>query len=208
MALTRKALVAMGIDAEKIDQIIEMHTEVVDAIKSERDTAKEEAKALKSDADKLAAVEKELADLKEQSDKPDAYKEKYEALQEEYKAYKGEITAKEAKDAKSKAYRNMLKEVGISEKRLDTVMKVAEATGFNGIELDDDGAIKGVEELKESAKNEWADFIVSEGTVGAKTPTPPSNTGGGAKTKDEIMAIKDYGERQKAIAENHQLFGF
>ena len=206
MALTRKALVAMGIDAEKIDQIIEMHTEVVDAIKSERDTAKEEAKALKSDADKLAAVEKELADLKEQSDKPDAYKEKYEALQEEYKAYKGEITAKEAKDAKSKAYRNMLKEVGISEKRLDTVMKVAEATGFNGIELDDDGAIKGVEELKESAKNEWADFIVSEGTVGAKTPTPPANNGG-KMTKEQIMEIKDTEARQQAMLENADVFG-
>ena len=204
MSLTRKALVAMGIEAEKIDQIIEMHTEVVDAIKAERDTAKEDAKKFKSDSDKLANVEKELTELKEKGEKPDAYKVKYEAIKEEFDAYKGEISAKETKAAKSKAYRDMLKEIGISEKRLDSVMRVAD---LDSIELED-GAIKGVEELKESAKSEWADFIVSEGTVGAKTPTPPSNTGGGAKTKDEIMAIKDYGERQKAIAENHQLFGF
>ena len=204
MSLTRKALVAMGIEAEKIDQIIEMHTEVVDAIKAERDTAKEDAKKFKADSDKLANVEKELTELKEKEEKPDAYKVKYEAIKEEFDAYKGEISAKETKAAKSKAYRDMLKEIGISEKRLDSVMRVAD---LDSIELED-GAIKGVEELKESAKNEWADFIVSEGTVGAKTPTPPSNTGGGAKTKDEIMAIKDYGERQKAIAENHQLFGF
>lgn len=204
MSLTRKALVAMGIEAEKIDQIIEMHTEVVDAIKAERDTAKEDAKKFKADSDKLANVEKELTELKEKGEKPDAYKVKYEAIKEEFDAYKGEISAKETKAAKSKAYRDMLKEIGISEKRLDSVMRVAD---LDSIELED-GAIKGVEELKESAKNEWADFIVSKGTVGAKTPTPPSNTGGGAKTKDEIMAIKDYGERQKAIAENHQLFGF
>ena len=204
MSLTRNALVAMGIEAEKIDQIIEMHTEVVDAIKAERDTAKEDAKKFKSDSDKLANVEKELTELKEKGEKPDAYKVKYEAIKEEFDAYKGEISAKETKAAKSKAYRDMLKEIGISEKRLDSVMRVAD---LDSIELED-GAIKGVEELKESAKSEWADFIVSEGTVGAKSPTPPSNTGGGAKTKDEIMAIKDYGERQKAIAENHQLFGF
>lgn len=204
MSLTRKALVAMGIEAEKIDQIIEMHTEVVDAIKNERDTAKDEAKKYKADSDELAQVKQELDDLKAKETQPDKYKDKYDALKQEYDDYKGEITAKETKAAKSKAYRDMLKEIGVSEKRLDSVMRVAD---IDSIELED-GAIKGVEDLKENAKSEWADFIVSEGTVGAKTPTPPSNTGGGAKTKDEIMAIKDYGERQKAIAENHQLFGF
>lgn len=202
MALTRKALVAMGIDAEKIDQIIEMHTEVVDAIKSERDTAKEEAKNFKADADKLEAVQKELADLKEQADKPDAFKEKFEALQKEYNDYKGEIEAKETMVAKSKAYRDMLKEIGVSEKRLDSVMRVAD---LNSIELED-GAIKGVEELKESAKNEWSDFIVSEGTVGAKTATPPANTGG-KMTKEQIMEIKDTEARQQAMLENAEVFG-
>lgn len=204
MSLTRKALVAMGIEAEKIDQIIEMHTEVVDAIKAERDTAKEDAKKFKADSDKLANVEKELTELKEKGEKPDAYKVKYEAIKEEFDAYKGEISAKETKAAKSKAYRDMLKEIGISEKRLDSVMRVAD---LDSIELED-GAIKGVEELKESAKSEWADFIESTGTVGAKTATPPSNTGGGTKSKKEIMAISNTAERQKAIAENHQLFGF
>lgn len=204
MALTRKALVAMGIDAEKIEQIIEMHTEVVDAIKNERDAAKDEAKKYKADSDELVQVKQELDDLKAKETQPDKYKDEYDALKQEYDNYKGEVAAKEAKEAKSKAYRDMLKEIGISEKRLDSVMRVAD---LDSIELED-GAIKDVEEIKENAKSEWADFIVSEGTVGAKTPTPPSNTGGGAKTKDEIMAIKDYGERQKAIAENHQLFGF
>lgn len=203
MGLTRKALVAMGIEAEKIDQIIEMHTEVVDAIRAERDTAKEDAKKFKADSDKLANVEKELTELKEKGEKPDAYKVKYEAIKEEFDAYKGEISAKETKAAKSKAYRDMLKEIGISEKRLDSVMRVAD---LDSIELED-GAIKGVEELKESAKNEWADFIVSEGTVGAKTPTPPANNGG-KMSKDDILKIENDTERQRAIAENHELFGF
>jgi len=207
MSLTRKALVAMGIDAEKIDQIIEMHTEVVDAIKAERDAAKDEAKKYKADSDKLEGVEKELEDLKTKESQPDEFKDKYEKLQAEYDSYKNEITAKETKAAKSKAYREMLKDIGVSEKRLDSVMKVAEATGFNSIELDDDGAIKGLDELKANVKEEWADFIVSEGKAGASTPTPPANVGGNKMTKSEIMEIKDTEARQKAMLENPEAFG-
>ena len=35
MALTRRALKAMGIDEEKIDEIIALHTETVDGLKAE-----------------------------------------------------------------------------------------------------------------------------------------------------------------------------
>lgn len=204
MSLTRKALVAMGIDAEKIDQIIEMHTEVVDAVRAERDAAKDEAKKYKADSDKLEGVEKELEDLKAKESQPDEFKDKYEKLQAEYDSYKNEITAKETKAAKSKAYREMLKDIGVSEKRLDSVMKVAD---LNTIELDDDGAIKGLDELKANVKEEWADFIVSEGKAGASTPTPPANVGGNKMTKSEIMEIKDTEARQKAMLENPEAFG-
>ena len=57
MSLTRKMLKAMGIEDEKIDTIIEAHTETVDALKKERDGYKESA-------DKLADVQKELDGLK------------------------------------------------------------------------------------------------------------------------------------------------
>jgi DNA repair exonuclease SbcCD ATPase subunit len=204
MGLTRKALVAMGIDAEKIDQIIEMHTEVVDAIKSERDTAQGDVKKYKADADKLVIVEKELNELKAEGEKPDEYKKKYDDLKKEYDDYKGEITAKETKAAKCKAYREMLKDVGVSDKRLDSVMKVAD---INSVELDESGAIKGVDELKASVKEEWADFIVSEGRAGANTPKPPANVGGNKMTKDQIMQIKDTEARQKAMLENAEVFG-
>ena len=204
MSLTRKALVAMGIDAEKIDQIIEMHTETVDAIKAEKDAAKDEARKYKADSDRLGEVEKELSDLKAKADQPDAYKEKYTALKKEYETFKGEITAKETKAAKTKAYREMLQEIGVSDKRIDTVMKVAD---LSSIELDEAGAIKDVENLKASAKDEWSDFIVSNGKKGADTPTPPSNVGGNKKTKDEIMAIKDAEARQQAMLENPEAFG-
>lgn len=203
MSLTRKALVAMGIDTEKIDQIIEMHTDVVDALKADRDAAKDEAKKYKSDADKLAKVEQELSDLKAKEGQPDVYKDKYDKLKKEYDTYKGEVTAKETKETKTKAYREMLKEIGVSEKRLDAVLRVVDLDSF---ELED-GKIKDVEELKKNAKSEWADFIVSEGKAGAKTPTPPSNTGGNKMTKEQIMQIKDAETRQQAMLDNREAFG-
>ena len=48
MAFTRKFLSALGIEADKVDQIIDAHTEVTDALKSERDK-------YKADAEKLTA---------------------------------------------------------------------------------------------------------------------------------------------------------
>ena len=50
MALTRKFLKALGIEDEKVDEIISAHTETVDALKAERD-------GYKADAEKLPGVQ-------------------------------------------------------------------------------------------------------------------------------------------------------
>ena len=200
MALTRKMLKAMGIEDEKIDQIIEAHTETVDALKADRDSFKEEA-------DKLPSVQKQLDELKaaaEKSDK-DPFKVKYEAIKEEFEAFKQDIEAKETNAKKEAAYRALLKEVGVSDKRIDAVMKV---TDLKGTKLTEEGKFEGEAELKDGIKEEWADFIVTAGQKGAETATPPASSGRTFKTKDEILAIKDTAERQKAIAENHEMFGF
>ena len=57
MALTRKMLKAMGIEDEKIDQIIEAHAETTEALKAERDAAQQAAKENEN-------AQKELEDLK------------------------------------------------------------------------------------------------------------------------------------------------
>ncbi|MEE6208498.1 MAG: hypothetical protein VZR95_10630, partial [Alphaproteobacteria bacterium] len=52
MALTRKFLTALGIEADKIDEIINAHSETVEALKSEIDTYKGKAEQLdKAQAD-------------------------------------------------------------------------------------------------------------------------------------------------------------
>ena len=198
MAFTRKMLKAMGIEDEKIDQIIDAHSETVDALKADRD-------AYKEDAAKLAAVQKELDELKAKGD--DGYKAKYEAEKAAHDALKADIAAKETKQAKTDAYRELLKGANIDEKRIATILR-AEAPTIDKIELDADGKIKNAEQYTQSIKSDWADFIVTQSAKGANTATPPANGGTATtKTKEDIMKIKDAGERQKAIAENPTLFG-
>ena len=198
MAFTRKMLKAMGIEDEKIEQIIDAHSEMVDALKADRD-------AYKEDAAKLAAVQKELDELKAKGD--DGYKAKYEAEKAAHDALKADIAAKETKNAKTDAYRELLKGANIDEKRIATILR-AEAPTIDKIELDADGKIKNAEQYTESIKSDWADFIVTQSAKGTNTATPPANGGAATtKTKEDILKIKDAGERQKAIAENPTLFG-
>lgn len=200
MALTRKFLSALGIEADKVDEIINAHAETVDALKEERDKFREEAEANETDHKKMADLEKEVATLKESN--KDSYKVKYDALKEEFSDYKKGIENEKTKATKTDAFRALLKEIGISEKRIDSVVKVSD---IDGIKLDKDGNIDGADDLKKSLTTEWEDFIVKEQEMGAKTSTPPAGEGP-KKTKDEILAIRDTAERQAAMLENKDLF--
>ena len=207
MALSRKFLTAFGIDEDKVDEIIKAHTETVDALKEQRDNYKAEVEKYKADADKLPKVQKELDELKEIVEKgdKDPYKVKYEALKEDFDSYKAEQEKKETHGKKESAYRNLLKDAGVSEKRIDAVLRVSDV---DSIEFEDDGKVKDAKALMKDIAKEWEDFIVKEDTQGANTSNPPQGNGKSYKTMDEIMAIKDDGIRQQAIADNHELFGF
>ena len=168
MALTRRSLKAMGIEDEKIDEIIAAHAETVDALKEQRDN-------YKAQADELAEVQQKLDEANEtiKANGSDEWKVKYDAIKEEYENYKSDISAKETKRAKQAAYREVLKAAGVSDKRIDSIVRVSD---IDSIELDESGKIKEAEKLTESIKNEWADFIVSTNTQGANTATPPTTS--------------------------------
>ena len=196
MSLTRKMLKAMGIEEEKIDQIIEAHSETVDSLKADRDTYKE-------DAGKLKEVQKELDELKAKGD--DGWKEKHDKLKGEFDQYKTDVQAKETQAAKEKAYRDILKDAGLSEKGIAKAIKYAE---WDKIELEADGKLKGANDHIKAVKEEWAEYVTTTTTTGANTATPPANNGTGTgKTKEEIMAIKDGAIRRAEMAKNPHLFG-
>ena len=197
MALTRGLLDALGIDEKQADEIIKAHVETVTGLKGEIEKLTkqvEEGKSLQKKLDTLTAE-------KESGENP--FKTKYEELKKAFDEYKAEGAAKELKRTKTEKVKELLKSIGINEKRIDTVLKV---TDLDSITITD-GEIEGAQELGETMKSEWADFLVSEQTHGADVATPPSNTGGRTTTKAEILAIKDASERQAAIAANLDLFG-
>ena len=196
MSLTRKMLKAMGIEDEKIEQIIDAHTEATDALKKDRDS-------YKADADKLSTVQRELDELKAKGD--DGWKEKHDKLKGEFDQYKTDVQAKETHSKKVEAYRTILKDAGLSEKGIEKAIKYAE---WDKIELEADGKLKGASDHIKAVKEEWAEYVTTTTTTGAKTSNPPANNGTGTgKTKEEIMAIKDGAVRRAEMAKNPHLFG-
>lgn len=177
MALTRKFLKALGIDDEKVDQIIEAHSETVDALKEERDGYKADAEKLPDVQRKLEEAEKRLPKEGEET----VLKSEFDKIKNEYDKYKADIAAKETHSAKERAYRDMLKAAGVSEKRIDSVLKVSD---IDSVELDKNGKIKDESKYVDNVKTEWADFIVTQSTQGANTATPPTNN---QSTKDPFL---------------------
>jgi len=159
----------MGLTEEQVETIIEAHTETTDGLRAE-------IARYKADSEQLSEVQTELDTLK-----ADGWKEKHDSLKREYDGYKAEQTAKEVNAKKERAYRALLKDAGVDEKRIDAVMKV---TKLEEMELDGE-KLKDADGLSEGIKSEWADFIESSGM---KVDTAGRLTGGGKETgANEVM---------------------
>lgn len=186
----------MGIEDDKIDQIIDAHTETVDALKEARDN-------YKVDAEKLPNIQKELEELKAKGD--DGWKDKHDKLKKQFEDYKTEITSKESRAAKEKAARAYYESKGITGKNLELAMR-GSRTEVDGLELDGE-KIKDEAALKALVEGDFSGLVTTTQKKGASTATPPANTGTGAMTKEQILAIADRTKRREAIAQNLQLFG-
>ena len=187
MALTRKFLTALGIEAEKIDQIIENHSDTVDGLK-------EEIRQLKEKVGSLDEVTKERDALKKASEGKDDYKDKYDKIKADFEQYKSDVTAKAESEAKTRLYRELLKKAGVSEKRIDSVIKVTSLADLKIAK--DGGALEDADKLTESIKREWADFIGTKETKGAETATPPAESG---TTPTKSRAAEIYKQHYTAL---------
>lgn len=204
MSLTRKFLTALGIEADKIDEIINAHSETVDALKEQRDTFKEKASKYDETLKNYEDIKTKYDELNKTTKNDELFKTKYDDLEKEFAKYKNDIANKETKANKEKAYSELLNGMNIPEKFHKSILKI---TDVDKLELED-GKLKDIDELKKSIKEEYSDFIVTASTKGADTPSKPLNNGRGTtKTIEEIDNIKDGSERRKAMLENPELFG-
>lgn len=198
MALTRKGLLAAGLTENQVDFVMEGHTETVDGLKEERDR-------YKADAEKLPGVQKELDDLKGKGD--DGYKAKYESEHQAFEDYKTSVAAEKTTAAKEKALETALKKIGIADKRIATVAKMARADGLlDALELDENGATKDAAKFETSLKDGYGEFVVTTSTQGANTPNPPANNGGSGSITAEAFKKMGYADRLKLKKESPEQY--
>lgn len=170
MALTRKFLKALGIEDDKIDEIVAAHGETVTALKAEIDEAKQGASG-------LDAVTKER----------DRYKADLEALQKtsgdaakvqaDFDAYKAQVEKDKTAAKKGAALDAVLKKAGVERESFRAQLR--KGWDMDTVELEQDGKVKDEAALLSRIKADYPDFIGTVNTEGTKPLTPPP---GGSKT--------------------------
>lgn len=175
MALTRKALKAMGLTDEQTDSVIELHTETADALRTQISEYKEKA-------DELANVQAELDTLKK-----GGYKEKYEKEHSDFETYKAEQTAKETLTAKDAAVRKYFESKGITGKGLEIAMRGAGAE-INAAELDG-GKIKDTAALDALISGDYATLVSTQRQSNAEVSHPPVNNSPRSYSPSEIKGL-------------------
>ncbi len=120
-------------------------------------------------------------------------------LKEEFEGYKTEQTKKESHAAKEKAYRALLQEAGVSEKRLESVLKVSDV---DSVELDERGPSRALTSSRKVSRASGRTLSPLRRPEGTDLQSP-------GKTKADIYKKDEHGryvlsaaERQKALVEN------
>lgn len=167
--LTRKYLASLGLEQNVIDAIIEAHTGTVEALTAARS--------------ELEALKTENTNLKQNATDAAAEKTRADKAVRDLEDYKTIVAANEKRGKVREAYKGLLREANIDEKRLDTVLKV---TDLDKLTLKDDGTLDGADKLTETIRTEWADFITASSTRGSNPPTPPS----GSPVDDDMAAVR------------------
>lgn len=160
MALTRKYLKAMGLEDDKIDQIIEAHTEVTTAIKADVDR-------YKADAEKLSEVQAELDSLKAMKD---------DGLQAKVDQLTAELTEEKAgrkKDRQEASIRQELTAMGAQD--VDYLLyKLGDTSEL----FDEDGQLKDKDAFAEKTKADYPNQFKAEPTKSKGSPPPPAGDRG------------------------------
>lgn len=196
MALTRSMLKEMNLTEEQVEKIINEHKNTVEGLKEqrdeyekERDTFKAERDKFKKDSEKLAETKKELDDLKKDHVSADGWKEKYDAKDKELEDLKSEIAGKEEKAKLQDAYTKLLKEAGVGEKHIPSILRV---TDYKDLKLKEDGTFENVDGIKKEIETDYSGFITSKETKGANVETPPTGGKGGEGNSRAAELAKKY----------------
>lgn len=191
MAFTRNFLKTMSLTDEQVQAIMEEHTSVTEALKAQRDKFEADAKNYKVEADKVPGLEKQISDAKSGDD----FEAKYKKEHQDFEDYKKQIAAQEQTAKVKAAYRKLLLDEKINEKRVDSVLKL---TDFSEMKLDKDGNLENLDALKENIGKEWGEFKITQRERKQTVATPPENGNQGG-TEGRARELYMNRMRQKGI---------
>lgn len=178
---------------EKEQQIMDGHIAVTDGLK-------DRIEGLKEEADKVPALQKQL----DEKDGGEDWKAKYEKEHSDFEAYKLQISKSAELEEIKALHGEILRDLGINADRIKAIQKV---TDYSGMKKGKDGKLADEAAVRKAVSEEWKDFIPTNTNKGAKVENPPAAGKTAGKTMEEIMAMKDPIERQKAIMENREQYG-
>lgn len=176
MSLTRSFLKSLGLNDDQSNAIIEQYTPVTDELKKLRDDKKDLS-------DKLTAANTELDGLKNGED----FKAKYDTEHKAFEDYKAQVVAEKERERVKAAYRKLLVDEKINEKHIDSILGI---TNFDGMKLAQDGTLDGVDALKQTIADKYADFRIVQGKDVHQPNTPPRVDNGGSNGDIRAMTAK------------------
>lgn len=159
---SRKFLAALGIDEDKIEQIIERHSDVVQEIKSERDNYKESADQVQKLTDELKAANDKVEALTKSGG--DVAK-----VQKEFDDYKAEVEAGKVAAKKSSLVRKALEDAKANPQAVELLMK---GIDLDSVELDGD-KLKDAEAVTKPIIEQYSGFFGTDTTKGTQPTNPP-----------------------------------
>lgn len=176
MALTRKFLKALGIEEDKIEEIITAHGETVAALKDEIDKAEQSAKDSATVAQERDKLQKRVEALEKTSG--DAAK-----VQAEYDAYRQQVETDKANAGKKALIKKALEDAHANPAAIDLMLGTV---NLDDVELDGE-ALKDVEAVLKPIREAHAGLF---GTV-QNQGTPPLNppAGDGKMTRESFEKL-------------------
>ena len=203
MAITVKYLEDLGVEKEVAEKIFAERSKEIEADKAKREKLETE---LKEKTESLDNLSKEFEDLKANNASAEEYKSKYEAViaENEAKAKQAEadrILAEKTENI-NKRFEAVVGEKTFSHNAIkaDYLKKFGEA-----IELEDNKSLSD-EQIFHNLIKDDATAFTGVTAVKLQGGTPQGVNGKVYGSKEDILAIKDSAERQKAIANNMNLF--
>lgn len=176
MALTRKFLKALGIEEDKIEEIITAHGETVAALKDEIDKAEQSAKDSAAAAEERDKLQKRVEALEKTSG--DAAK-----VQAEYDAYRQQVETDKANAGKKALIKKALEDAHANPAAIDLMLNTVK---LDDVELDGE-ALKDAEAVLKPIREAHAGLF---GTV-QNQGTPPLNppAGDGKMTRESFEKL-------------------